>query len=483
MKRLWVVVVAASALAGCKVEVLCAQGETLCGDRCISIDVDAENCGACGVHCGSHQECAAGSCTCAPGAALCGATCADTVTDPAHCGGCGTACAAGEFCRADDLGTGCDSAGCPEGLAACGHACVDHATDRFHCGACGVECRRGESCRGGACMPDLYVACFATDDVRPVNASLRSGIPQPAGDGPIALAVEGPRLHVANSLSHSVTTFSADLRSRGYERILGGNDLEYVTVHGGRVYVSNSSGGTLVVMDGATGDPLDEVDLGGRAGVNPRGAAFVGDTAFVALAGETPESGGQEIALVDFSGPRGVVTSRISVAALASPGALAFPTGVVAVGTKVYVTISNLGLSPYGYGYTDAAGPSKVAVIDTANGNALSLVDLGSGCESAGDVAAEGSRIWISCSWWMNPGIVPVDLSGEAPAVGAPVSTLGLGGPWNIAFCRGMGYVTDSWSGTLLRFDPSGASSSATAVVCPNGPSGWAFAADVACAP
>lgn len=483
----------ALSLSGCKAEILCAAGQTLCGDRCVSTALDAANCGGCGVRCGSHEECDAGACGGAPGATSCSGTWVDLVTDPAHCGGCGAPCAAGEVCRADALGTGCASA-CPGGTVACGGACVDHAVDRFHCGACGTECRRGESCRAGACVPDLYVACFATDDVRPMSASLRGGIPLPAGDGPVFLAVEGPRVHVSSTLSHSITTFSASLRAPGYEHLLGRGDLENVTVHRGRVYASNADAGTLVVMRGDTGEFVDEVILSPRAGSNPRAVAFVGDVAFVALGGRSPESGGHEIAVVDFSGPRGVVTDRLSVAHLAPPGAIPSPTGVVAIGTKVYVTVANLALGFFGY--TDPAGPSRLAVVDAAaDPLTISSVDLGADCQNAGGIAVDGTRLWIGCSWtaplpadpWFEPfaRLLPVETASGTPVPGTPLSTVpaGVNGPWSIAFCRGMGYVTDGWSGSVLRFDPSGATSVEAASICPPGPAGFAFASAVACAP
>ncbi len=479
----------ALALPGCKAEIVCAAGQSLCGDRCVSTDVDAANCGGCGVRCGTHQQCDAGACACADGATSCGGACVDLTTDPGHCGACDRACGGTDTCRADGvLGTGC-AAACPEGTFACDRACVVRASDPFNCGACGNECRRGESCRAGTCAPDLYVACFATDDVRPVSAGLRSGIPQPAGDGPVYLAVDGPRLHVSSSLSHSVTTFGAPLRDPGYEHLLGAGDLENLTMHGGRLYVSNSDAGTLVVMRGDTGEFVDEVVLSPRAGSNPRATAFVGDTAYVALAGKDAESGGQEIAVVDFSGPRGVVTQRISLASLASPGALATPTGVAAVGDRVYVTTANLGLGPYGY--TEPAGPSKLAVIDSLDPDALSSIDLGAACQNAGGIAAQGTTLWVACSWFATPSferiasVIPVDVSGGTPIVGTPidVASAGVWSPWSVAFCRGMGYVTDSWSGQVARFDPTGATSTVAAGVCPAGSAGWAMAADIACGP
>jgi YVTN family beta-propeller protein len=475
----FVVAILAALLTGCTEEITCAAGDSVCGKRCVSIAVDPENCGGCGIRCGSHEACEDGACVCAAGAIPCGESCVDVVTDPEHCGGCGEACAPGEFCRADAPGAGCDTA-CPDPdgatLTACGHACVDLASDRFHCGACDRACGNGEGCHDGTCAPDLFVSCFATDDVRPLHASLRRGLPQRAGDGPAAVALEGARLHVASSLSHSVTTFAATLRGPGVERILGGEDFENVVAHGGRLYVANSGGGTIIVIDGATGAVVDEVDLADKAGVNPRGITFVGDLAYVALMGRDAESGGQEVAVVDFAGAAGIVTKRIPVATLVPGPGLAFPTGAASIGTTVYVTLANLKLGMFGY--TDPAGPSKLAVIDTADGDALLALDLGEGCMNAGDVAAEGGRVWVTCGGTGN--VLPVDVAGGAPVGGAPVAT-GLGGPWSIAFCGGMGYVTDAWGGNVFSFDPAGVATSTTVEVCPPGPQGWTFASDVAC--
>jgi hypothetical protein len=94
-----------------------------------------------------------------------------------------------------------------------------------------------------------------------------------------------------------------------------------------------------------------------------------------------------------------------------------------------------------------------------------------------------GSTLWIACADVLAPGILPVDVAGD-PAPGA-LATLPLGSPGNLAFCAGKGYVTDLWSGTVVRFDPADAASSEALEVCPRSPGefGYAWAADVACAP
>jgi hypothetical protein len=478
--------------AACTKERTCPQGETLCGDVCTSLDLDARNCGACGHACGAYQECDAGACACGPNAADCGGgTCADLRTSPASCGACGAACGgATPVCATENGATAC-AAACPAPLADCGGACVDRASDFWNCGACGSSCQAGESCRDGACRADLYIACFSTDDVRPANRALRAGLPRKAGDGPIALAVTGDRLYVASALSHSLTSFSLDLRA-GTAIPLGGKDFEWVTSHGGRLFVSNAGPGTLLVWDPASGRAVDEVPLGDLSGVNPRGVAFVGDRAYVALYGESPDKGGQEVVAVDFptlatctAPPCGAVVRHVSMLPAADAGGLPFPSDVVAHGTKVYVALANLKLGTYGY-YTDPAGDGKLAVVDAAADDAVSFVDLGPGCTNPGGLALDGDVLWVSCGG--SAALVPVDLAAGAATPGDPVSTAlqGVYAPGKLAFCAGTGYVTDQWSGTVIRFDPAGVEASVAAEICPPndpGPSGWAWAAHVACVP
>jgi hypothetical protein len=65
------VVVAVLLLAACSDrEKTCpAADQLLCGDACVAVRSDADNCGACGVICGAGQACQAGACTdCAGGA-------------------------------------------------------------------------------------------------------------------------------------------------------------------------------------------------------------------------------------------------------------------------------------------------------------------------------------------------------------------------------------------------------------------------------
>jgi stigma-specific protein Stig1 len=69
----------------------------LCGDRCVLVVSDRENCGECGVACGADEDCRLGVC-CSALESVCGDECVDTTSDVRHCGLCGERCAGGLRC-------------------------------------------------------------------------------------------------------------------------------------------------------------------------------------------------------------------------------------------------------------------------------------------------------------------------------------------------------------------------------------------------
>jgi hypothetical protein len=481
-------------LAACNEELVCADGETACGGRCVSLLSDAAHCGACGNACGDAEVCSAGACGCGVGATTCGDACAVLASDPGHCGACETSCDGSLVCSEASC-----APSCANGLTSCDRACVDLARDRFHCGACGNSCEAGESCTDGACRADLQIACFATNDVRPVTFELEpSGPPRSTAMGPIALALQSGFVYVASSLAHSVTALPLNARLTGEDRILEGADFENLVSHEELLFISNSGRGTLLVYDPARDVVLDEVVLGSTSDVNPRGVAFVKERAFVALNGLSDESGGHSIAILDLAGLRACASStttprpdcatleqtidlRATIGAFDAPG-LPFPVGAVAHQDRVYVTLSNLRKPASGDFkdfYIEPAGPGRLAVIDTTAGDALSIVSLGA-CRNPGAVKAEGDALWIACGDASAPGLLRVDVSGAVPAPASELVALPLGAPGNLAFCNGMGYVTDLWSGQVIRFDPQGAAEPLAVDVCPT--MGFAWASDVACA-
>jgi hypothetical protein len=514
-------------LAACHRDLVCPAGEVACGGRCVSLLDDHENCGACGRACGPLEACGAGTCACAAGVATCGGTCTDLARDAAHCGACETACAPAELCTTAEGTTAC-TASCPAGFTACGRACVELAADRLHCGACGNACAQGQSCRAGACRAEVQVACFATNDVRPVNADLSpAGSPRAAGGSPVALAVGGDALYSANGLPAGVGVLPLDDRLPSSVAVFtGSTDVQDVTAAAGTVLATNASAGTLVVLDGA-GRPLDELVLPGTA-PNPHGVAVAGTTGWVALYGDGPNgfSGlptttGQRIAKIELSAVAacaapdpappacgagnacpagrecregacrvrcGEVVREIDL--LEVPGSAdaqgyPFPNRVVAAGGRAFVTLSNLGFADLGggfAGYFRPAGNGKLAIVDAAAGDAVRIVDLGPGCRNPGDLVLQGTTLFVACGSLSFAGeapgaIVPVDVAGE-PVVGSPIDASAIV-PGNLAFCGGRGYVTDQGSGRVMRFDPVSRSAEAPVEVCPT--VFFALASDVAC--
>jgi hypothetical protein len=118
---------------------ICLSG-VFCGNTCMELD-DPNNCGACGVSCGT-GACNGDHC-CGPGQAVCGNQCTEVFLDPNNCGACGHVCGNGQ-CAGGEC--------CPEGFTACGDLCVNLKSNTLNCGACGGSCTLlGHSCQDGVC--------------------------------------------------------------------------------------------------------------------------------------------------------------------------------------------------------------------------------------------------------------------------------------------------------------------------------------------
>ncbi|MBK8692341.1 MAG: hypothetical protein IPN17_08565 [Deltaproteobacteria bacterium] len=132
----------------------------LCGDRCVAVNADNANCGACGNACTGGRQCDNGVCrlSCPTGQVACSAGASDggtvgaeicvlTATDRDHCGACGRRCGPGEVCSAGGCATHW-APGLSSGMASEGSpACADLQRDPRHCGACGTSCASGEDLR------------------------------------------------------------------------------------------------------------------------------------------------------------------------------------------------------------------------------------------------------------------------------------------------------------------------------------------------
>lgn len=130
------------------------QGLTDCGEACVDIEIDVNNCGGCGVVCGGSAGCFGGMCLAPPVPACsstakadCGGVCVYLNSDPNHCGACFNSCPLGGYCQ----GGICTGLNCLDGLTDCYGHCVDTTSDWSNCGGCGLGCFAGTTCQNGAC--------------------------------------------------------------------------------------------------------------------------------------------------------------------------------------------------------------------------------------------------------------------------------------------------------------------------------------------
>jgi DNA-binding beta-propeller fold protein YncE len=425
---------------------------------------------------------------CASDRSACDGECVALQADPAHCGSCGNACDPGQTCF----------------QGSCQPSTV---TD---CGAPGRACAIGESCREGRCIAPLYLACFNTGEVREALDTVVGeehtlsaiGVPLTVAPGTVSLASLGAELYAAAGTYGGVETLARIAREPPDVRVaslwtsdVSLPDLEYLTTHGGYLYVSQSSLGKLLVFS-PTGRLVAEHAFGvaNQPNPNPLGIAFSGERAYVALQGR------DEVAVLDVSAvgrcatPTTCITevTRVDVSGLADAGASAMPARVTIVGGRAYVVLWNLDASFQALANTNG----KLAVIDLAT-NALDAtaggggqVDLGAGCLDPADAALSGNTLFVTCGIFdyshypavttHGQGIVPLDLRPTVPAVGAILPAPENSAPGKLAFCGSTGYVADRATGTVFVLHPAhGAVQGAT--LCPDAEGGSAYVADIAC--
>jgi DNA-binding beta-propeller fold protein YncE len=384
----------------------------------------------------------------------------------------------------------------------CANACVSLSSDAQNCGACGHACGAAQGCSAGACVDcatsngactaEVVVACGDLDQARLLRADLSlANAPLATDSRPVSFARVGTKVYVANSTSSTISTIglsppSSAAGSASFP-VSSGNagfaDLEYIAAHNGLLWTSNSAANTLVVVDPATGKPVDELTLplGGSFGANPQGIDFIGNKGYVALAGMNA------VGVIDATAVPGarIAPATIDLTPLAAPGAQALPSRVLAVGTRAYVTLNDVDAN-----FNTVPGANgRLAVIDSATDAVVGpAVDLGSGCLNPSGMALSGTTLWVGCGFHLfnssvvtGGALVPVDVSSGTPAVGAPIA-LSTNAAGSIAFCSGRGYAGATESGTVIAFDPAAHAVSGSGVACPANPGKGSAVFDLACA-
>lgn len=132
-----------------------------CGEDCVDLQNDAENCVECEAACRSDQICD-DVCMCRPDLEVCpgDTACVDLSSNPQHCGECGNVCLAPAFCEDHECVAECSKSSCTD------RSCVDFATDPLHCGLCGKQCDHDQICVSGTCRdyrPALSEDCATAD--------------------------------------------------------------------------------------------------------------------------------------------------------------------------------------------------------------------------------------------------------------------------------------------------------------------------------
>jgi hypothetical protein len=184
----------AAVVAGCASPLVggeCLPGLTVCEGRCVNIDYDRFNCGACGHVCSASTVCIQGACDAAGDAGWNPEDDAAVLDDGGGAGDGGRDAGAGEDGGRDagagedggpgpgdggtepsdggsrtDAGTrdGGTAPTCDLGQIVCAGACVDTFSHPDHCGGCGIECASG-LCIDGECSSGLvgHIAIIGHD--------------------------------------------------------------------------------------------------------------------------------------------------------------------------------------------------------------------------------------------------------------------------------------------------------------------------------
>lgn len=348
--------------------------------------------------------CTTSTLSCDPPNTTCSTTvCANLDSDPQHCGGCNHACGAGQTCVKG-------ACSCPPGTL----RCVENGTTAFLCVAASSNLR--QSLVNYACESPVFAACFNTGELVSLNDNL---VPQSAstqiGSGPQSIGFADGRLLVADRTDNALYRLGTQSES---SKEAGGDRLDkaanQLIVQGNAVYIISSGDNVVQVIDLTKTAPtqIDGSRTDFEIATTPPGAtnakntapwlgAFAGGKLYVTLRGncsEPADTSGNRLLEVDVTKPGRVTRELVFQAADYTKDAAATanssrPSGVAAVGTKLFVAIGNL--TP---DCTAPAGPGYLAVVDTAADPLAShATKLPDECRNPGFVLASADRVYVTC--------------------------------------------------------------------------------------
>jgi hypothetical protein len=202
---------------------VCNGGTVACGDKCVQLQLDPNNCGSCDHLCSITQVCANGTCqaNCPVGYTLCNGSCTNMQSDTQNCGKCGSVCGganAAPTCNAGTCTLTCTSTFSDCNKSPTDGCEVDLSSDDKNCGACGHDCLGG-ACAGSVCQPfalatgESYPWALAIDGSNVYWTTLGGAIRTVAKTGgtptslatgqgyPYGIAVDGANAYWANTTS------------------------------------------------------------------------------------------------------------------------------------------------------------------------------------------------------------------------------------------------------------------------------------------